>query len=206
MFRYIGEKIGKGVGAGALISIGCAVYLSSTDKVVGAVLFAVALLAICYLGLNLYTGRVGFIAVKHDKEAFSELFLGLFGNVLGISVCGWLLSLALPNLQVAAQAAVSAKLGQKFFETLIRGAFCGILMYVAVAVFKNGKSPLGVLFAIPVFILSGFEHSIADVGYFAIAFNASIEGFLFIMTVVLGNSVGSLFISFLANLKGEKTE
>ena len=201
MLKYVVEKIGKGVAAGALISIGCAVYLNCPDKIVGAILFAVALLAICYLGLNLYTGKIGFIAVKSDKEAFSELFLGLFGNVFGITVCGFLLAAALPSLQTAAAAAVEGKLTQTLLQTLIRGAFCGMLMYVAVAVFKNGNSPLGVLFAIPVFILSGFEHSIADVGYFAIAANVSIEGFLFILTVIVGNSLGSLFIAFLANLK-----
>ena len=46
-------KIAKGIASGLMISIGCAVYLACADKIVGAVLFSVALLTICYFGFSL---------------------------------------------------------------------------------------------------------------------------------------------------------
>ncbi len=76
-------------------------------------------------------------------------------------------------------------------------------MYVAVAVYKEKKSIVGILFAIPVFILSGFEHSIADMGYFAIAGIYSAKAFGFIWLVILGNSIGALILPLLA-LAGKK--
>ncbi|MBR1867512.1 MAG: formate/nitrite transporter family protein [Clostridia bacterium] len=194
-------KIAKGIAAGIMISIGCAVYLACENKTVGAIGFSVALLIICYLKFSLYTGKIGFLIVRRDKEYFSELTLGLLGNAIGVIICGWLLSYAFPQMRSSAISLYDAKLSQTFLQTIIRAAFCGVLMYVAVAVFSDKNSPIGILFAIPVFILSGFEHSIADMGYFAISMQFSLNAFGYIWTVILGNSIGSLIISFLAGSK-----
>ena len=80
---------------------------------------------------------------------------------------------------------------------------CGVLMYVAVSIYKEHKSVLGIIFAIPVFILCGFEHSIADIGYFAIANVCSAQAFGFIYTVILGNTIGS-FILPLFKMLGDR--
>ena len=74
------KKALSGVQAGIMISIGGAVFLACDNKYVGAALFTVALLTICIRGYSLYTGKIGFIPEKHDKEAFSVLLLGLLGN------------------------------------------------------------------------------------------------------------------------------
>ena len=87
-------------------------------------------------------------------------------------------------------------------QTVIRGSFCGILMYAAVWIYREKKTALGILFCIPVFILSGFEHSIADMFYFALAGLFNPRAFVFILLVVLGNSLGGLFIPAIQSLKG----
>ena len=174
--KTIFANLAKGIAAGVMISIGCAVYLGCPDKIVGAVLFSVALLTICYFGFSLYTGKIGFIVLQHDKTAFSELLLGLLGNLVGVALCGWALMAAFPTMKETALALCNAKLGQVWWQTFVRGCFCGVLMYVAVAIFKEKKSPIGILFAIPVFILSGFEHSIADIGYFAVSVSTDLLG------------------------------
>ena len=46
--------------AGVFIGIGGTVFLSCENRYVGAVLFSVGLLAICCMGLFLFTGRVGY--------------------------------------------------------------------------------------------------------------------------------------------------
>ena len=188
--------------AGVMVSIGGAVLLSVDNRYAGAVLFCIALLAICYFGFNLYTGKVGFLWNTHDADALSMAFLGLAGNFLGTLLMGWLLSAALPQLRDAALAACEKRLTQLPMQTLLRGFFCGVLMYTAVWIYREKKTALGILFCIPVFILAGFEHSIADMFYFSLAglFNARVLAFL--LLVVLGNSLGGMFIPAVQSLKG----
>ncbi|MBO4326413.1 MAG: formate/nitrite transporter family protein [Clostridia bacterium] len=203
MVRDIIKKILNGIAAGVVISIGCAVYLACENKYVGSVMFSVALLTICLRGYALYTGKIGFIPEKHDKDAFSVLLLGLAGNTIGVAASGFAISFAIPKLKEAAIVLCTAKLDtQSFPQTLIRGIFCGILMYIAVCVFRDNKKIVGILFAIPVFILSGFEHSIADIGYFACANIASWKAFGFVWTVILGNSLGSMLLPVITGAIG----
>ncbi len=189
--------------AGASVSIGCAVYLACANKYVGAVMFSVALLVICYMGYNLYTGKIGLIVTSHTKQDFSTLLLGLLGNTVAMLVCGTILRFAIPSLNETAVTVVTAKLTQTFWSALARGVFCGILMYLAVIVYREKKSIVAILFCIPVFILCGFEHSIADMGYFAIAGEFSLKGFGYIWTIILGNTVGSTVFAALYQIGKE---
>ena len=192
-----------GILAGAMVSIGGTVLLSCENKVVGAVLFCIALLSICWFGFNLYTGKVGFLLADHSRANLSLTFIGLLGNALGTLLFGLLIAAALPPLREAALAACGKRLMQLPWQTLLRGFFCGMLMYTAVWSFRERKTPLGILFCIPVFVLSGFEHSIADMFYFALAGLFRLQSLWFLLLVVLGNSLGGLFIPFLQRLKGE---
>lgn len=199
LIRKILQQTANGIAAGLLITIGCCVYLACNDiKWVGAILFSVALLTICYKNYSLYTGRIGFILENANKDYFSALFLGLLGNVIATAVIGIAVQYAIPSLHTTALSMCEAKLTQVWWQTLIRGIMCGVLMYVAVSIYKEKKSIVGVLFAIPVFILSGFEHSIADMGYFAIGGVYSAKAFGFIWLVILGNSIGALILPLLS--------
>lgn len=189
-----GGRVASGVLAGIMISIGGCVYLAVDNKYIGAVLFTVALLTICLKGYSLYTGRIGFIPESHSREDVSVLLLGLLGNTIATTACGHLARYALARVGEAAYAACSSKLTQSFGETLVRAIFCGVLMYIAVSIYREKQSIVGVLFAIPVFILAGFEHSIADIFYFASSGIVSLRAFGFICTVILGNSVGAMLM------------
>ncbi|MBR3685056.1 MAG: formate/nitrite transporter family protein [Clostridia bacterium] len=204
MVQKILKDIIYGFLAGAMISIGCAVYLACQNKYVGAVMFSVALLTICYKGYNLYTGRIGFMVNSHSKDDFHGLLLGLLGNTLAMMAFGALIGLALPNLKETAINVVGAKLTQSFISALIRAIFCGILMYIAVSLYREKKTIVGIVFCIPVFILSGFEHSIADMGYFAVAGEWSLKGFGYIWTIILGNSIGAMLFPALKLIVKEK--
>lgn len=198
------SKILSGISAGILISIGGSVFLACDNKYVGAVMFSVALLCICLKGYSLYTGKIGFIPEKHDKEAFSVLLLGLLGNLIGTVACGYAIRYALPALGDTAEKICSLKLEQALPQTLIRGLFCGVLMYLAVSIFRDRQKVIGILFCIPVFILAGFEHSVADMFYFAASGIVSLKAFVFIMMVVLGNTIGGMLLPVL--MKAEKKE
>ncbi|MBR0159235.1 MAG: formate/nitrite transporter family protein [Clostridia bacterium] len=195
---YILKKICSGAAAGLLISIGCAVFLACENKYVGSVMFSVALLSICLFGVALYTGKIGMMVQSHSRDDFATLLLGLLGNTLGVAAGGFALSYAVPKLKEAAVVLCEAKLTtQEWGQTLLRGMFCGVLMFVAVCIFRNSNKVIGILFCIPVFILSGFEHSIADIGYFACANTVSWKAFGYVWTVILGNTLGSLLIAAL---------
>ncbi len=206
------QKIANGFLAGMLISIGGAVFLACYAKnadgslafsyYVGAFLFPVALLCICMKGYSLYTGKIGYVLTVHKKEDISVLLLGLAGNVLGTAAFGYLCGWVFPNMRETATVLCTAKLGQGYLFGLLRAVLCGILVYLAVDIYKNNnRSVLGVLIGIPVFILSGYEHSIADMFYFAVYGIASWQSFGYIWMILIGNSLGALIIPALLAIK-----
>jgi formate/nitrite transporter FocA (FNT family) len=208
------KKTVEGILAGILIAIGGSVYLSCARNegylytVIGAFFFSVALLCICYQGYSLFTGKIGFIPEKHDKEAFSVLLWGLLGNLIGTLVCGFALAVAFPDLKDQAALLSAGKLEQEIWQTLIRAIFCGILMYLAVVIFRDKKTPLAIFFCIPVFILSGFEHSIADMFYFFLGYPTfEMKSVLFLVVVLIGNAIGGMLMPTLRLLtQGKKKE
>lgn len=191
--------------AGLMIAIGGSVFLSCEVRWVGAVFFSVALLCICYFGFSLYTGKVGFLAQDASPRALAEVYLGLLGNLLGTLVFGRLAALALPALSETALALCLGKLEQTALQTLLRALFCGVLMYAAVWIFREKHTIAGILFCVPVFILAGFEHSIADLFYFFLAGLFSGKAALLLLLAVVGNTLGGLLIPLLRRLAGERS-
>ncbi len=206
------KKIINGIFAGMSISIGGAAFLMcyNENKYVGALLFCVGLLSVCWFGFSLYTGKIGLIIESHSKEDISALLLGLLGNTVAAIACGYLLAYAIPTIREVATSLAAAKLAQGYLNGFIRAIFCGILIYVAVYVYGKKKSVLGVILGIPAFIVSGYEHSIADMFYFAASGVASWQAFGYIWIVIIGNSVGGLLIpalQLLGNLSfGKKAQ
>lgn len=186
-----------GLSAGILISIGGCVYLACDNKYVGAVLFSVALLCICIKGYYLFTGKVGYIVESHKKDDVAALLSGLAGNAIATAVCGLVARYAIPTSAAVAETVCSAKLGQSAPQTLIRAIFCGVLMYLAVSIYKEKDTVSGIVFCVPVFILSGFEHSIANMFYFSAAADFSLQAAVYIIIVVIGNSIGGMLLPLL---------
>ena len=195
----------NGILAGILIAIGGSVFLACENRYVGATLFSVALLCICYKGYGLFTGKVGFLPEQHDKAAWTVVLTALLGNAIATCLFGWAIRYALPRLGDVAQAICEAKLTQEWPQTAIRGVFCGILMYLAVSIFRDHKTTAAIFFCVPVFILSGFEHSIADMFYFGTSGIVSWEAFGFLWCVILSNAVGGVLMPLLTMLTKEKT-
>ena len=95
------------------------------------------------------------------------------------------------------------KLSMAPLPALIAAFFCGVLMYTAVAVYKEKGTLLGVILCVPVFILSGFEHSVADLFYWFLAGKFTAGGTVFLALVILGNTLGGLFVPALRLLAKE---
>lgn len=196
-------QIFGGIASGLLVAVGGTVLLSVDNRYVGAVLFTVALLAICVMDLYLFTGRIGFVAESFDKKMPAQLCVGLLGNFIGATLTGFIVRFALPDIIERVTASCQSKLENGILRAFILGCFCGVLMYVAVKTYKLGNV-LGILFCIPVFILAGFEHSIADMFYFALAGMIDLTYLGFIVAVILGNAVGAMAIAWLWKLKNVK--
>lgn len=204
------KKIIDGILAGVLIALGGTVFLACIDpaapyaRYIGAFFFSTALLVICIKGYSLYTGKIGYVLEKHSKEDLSTLFLGLLGNAIGTIVMGYLIAVTFPNLKATALELCTGKLAQGYHFALVRAILCGILVYLAVDIYRENKTALGIVFCIPVFILSGYEHSIADIFYFATSGIASIQAFGYLWIIIAGNSIGALIIPLLKLVRPKK--
>ena len=174
--------------AGMMIGIGGCVYLGCEVKWVGAILFAVGLFTIFSFRLDLYTGKVGYI-FDNDRSYVPYLLVVILGNFIGCLILGLMMPLD------AAVNLASAKLDNyEFLPVLFKGVLCGMLMFIAADCYKNTKSFIATFVCVPVFILAGFEHSIADMFYFCSAGAFSVESLVFIITVLIGNAIGGFLI------------
>ena len=177
----------KSILAGIFIGIGCNIYLSCDNKYIGSLLFTIGLIAILYFSFNLYTGKVGYILNNNSKYIITLLII-LLGNIIGAIFVG----LLFPNN--LAITLCNNKLSLSYYNILIKSIMCGLLIYIAVDSYSNNKNILLTIFCIPTFILSGYEHSIADIVYFSMARMFNIQTILFLIIVILGNAIGSNII------------
>lgn len=173
--------------AGICITIGCNVYIACDNKYIGAFLFSIGLITILLFDLNLYTGKVGY-AIYNNITYLKDLVIILLGNVIGCICVG----VMFPSEGV--QILCETKLQESFTTILFKSIMCGCLMYIAVDTYKTYHTLLPTILCIPTFILSGYEHSIADIAYFMISRTITLQSFLFIIIVIIGNAVGGLLI------------
>lgn len=183
----------KSVMSGIMIGIGGCVYLSCDNKYIGAFLFSLGLFTICEFALGLYTGKVGYIFIKKGNF-YIEVLITLLANAVGTVICGELMRIARPDIIEKVCAVCDAKTELSLAAVLIRSFMCGVLMFVAVNSYNEGKGAakyIGIFTAIPVFILAGFEHSVANVFYFVFAGKFSLQIVWFIVLCAIGNALGS---------------
>lgn len=83
------ELINKSIGASLLISLGNYALLK-LGGYVGPIIFAFGLLGVCYMGLNLFTGKCGFLF--QDKIRISDLLIILIVNLIAGYLIGYIYS------------------------------------------------------------------------------------------------------------------
>lgn len=174
--------------AGICISIGCVVNLR-VGGVAGAVLFAFGLTTVVYYGLKLYTGTAGFIRARGD---WTMLAVVLAGNIVGCLLTAWLIAYAQPDCVAPASAILDGRLAKGPLACFLLAIGCGFIMTTAVEFARKGKM-LTLLLGVPVFILCGFAHSIADAFYFLVSPSEQLLQWpvlLVYVSEVLGNFVG----------------
>lgn len=164
MSKHLTTTFPSAILAGICISIGCVVNLR-VGGVAGAVLFAFGLTTVVYYGLRLYTGTAGFIRRNGD---WGMLCVVLIGNIIGCLLTPWLIAYAQPDCVVPAARILEGRLDKGPWACFLLAIGCGFIMTTAVEFARKDKM-LALLLGVPVFILCGFAHSIADAFYFLIS-------------------------------------
>ena len=189
---WIGLLI-KSILAGIMISVGCVINLSCDNKYIGAILFCIGLITILLFNFNLYTGKVCYI--PNNKPSYIlQILLILFGNILGCIIMG-------VHFPITPLSICTTKLSYDLQTVLIKSIMCGLLIYIAVDSYKKYKTLLPTLFCIPIFILSGYIHVIADTFYFVSAQAFNTNTIIYILVAAIGNAFGGMIIPFLYNTK-----
>ncbi|MCI7498940.1 MAG: formate/nitrite transporter family protein [Oscillospiraceae bacterium] len=190
----------RAVMTGFAIGIGGSVYLSCDNKYMGAFLFGTGLFVILSFGFNLFTGKVGY-AVENKPSYIIDLILIWLGNLTGTAIMGgMILCTRIASIGEKAAEICSVKFNDNLLSIFILAIFCGMLMFIAADGFKKIENPVGKMLAVflPVmaFILSGYEHCIANMFYFTIAKVWSANTVLYLLVMTMGNAVGGMFIPF----------
>ena len=176
----------KAIYAGFMIGIGGMIYLSMENKVIGALLFSFGLLTIVTQGFFLYTGKVGFI--KSFQEILDMLVV-IAGNFVGTFIAACLSRAA--GLPISSLELAAKKLDNSVLHIFILSILCGVMMYLAIDNHKRGKGLLFIIAPVMIFILAGFEHSIADMFYFHLAACYTPKAFGYLAVMLLGNGIGA---------------
>ena len=184
---------------GMLIAIGGIVYLSCDNRYIGAALFGTGLFTVLTFGLALFTGKVGY-AVEQKPAYLIDLCFIWVGNFLGAAVTGVLIQLTRVGSAISEKAAAlcEVKVNDDLLSIFVLSVFCGMLMFIAADGYKNLTNPaaqmLAVFLPVMVFILSGFEHCVANMFYFTAGNAWSPTSALYMLVMTLGNSAGGILI------------
>ena len=170
-----------------MIAFGRIIYLMWPNKMVGALLFSFGLLTFVCRELYLFTGKIGYIR----QVGIVNILLTILGNFVGTYIIGTTIQLTRLPIAESVSSVVSTKLNDSIPSLFILSIACGVMMYLAVDSYKMSRSWLFVILPVVIFILSGFEHSIANMCYFTLANAWEPRTFLLIGVMILGNAVGS---------------
>lgn len=192
MMKLIRSSIfaGIAIGTAGFGFLASGVQNEAYGSLVGAVLFSFGLLTVLGYRLKLYTGTAGFI----NKNEIGELFMILLGNIAGCFLMALMTRLSPMDILAAAQNILELRLETGALRCGLLAVGCGFIMTTAVQ-FAREKQYLPLLFGVPLFIVCGFPHCVADVFYYMCVPGAFLKAnalniIMLYISIVLGNLVG----------------
>lgn len=222
--RRVGGLFLFAILAGFCIGLGGTVFLRLKDafpggNVVGALLFTIGLFTICTRGYALFTGKACYLFQNPWPGYLGDLAVIWVGNLLGAMLIAGVETLTGvgAGLQTTAAALVAGKMGDGYLSLFLLGILCNICIFIAVNGYANNPHPVGKYLAlflgVTVFIVSGMEHSVADMYYWSVSgvlYGQPGESLLRLVVISLGNVVGGVFFpvveSWKAKLEAVKAE
>ena len=190
--------------AGGAISLGGIANILSGNKIVGSLFFIIGLFLVLTTDLNLFTGKVCYLIT--GKTNIKDLIIIYLGNLIGASLVGTIFSL-LPKYHASVvnySIGLADRIAAPVLQIIILGFFCNVLIYIAVNGYKTQdkewKKICSLFFGVSVFVLCGFEHSVADMFYISICNMWSGKAVLFLLSVTIGNILGGIIIPLIKKL------
>lgn len=176
----------KAVYAGFMIGIGGMIYLSVENKIVGSLLFSFGLLTIVTQGFYLYTGKIGFVRKMAELADMAVVIAGNYAGSLLAALLAKAAALPVSSVELAAR-----KLEKPVWNVFFLSILCGVMMYLAIDNFNKSKNIVFVIAPVMIFILSGFEHSIANMFYFNLASSCDLRTAGYLGVMLAGNGIGA---------------
>ena len=186
----------QSVFAGLLIGIAGLVFLHvggldegrGFGELGGAVLFAFGLMSVSVSKALLFTGKAGYLPYK---ESLQLIPMVLF-NALGCMVMAAIAYSTINENAMATLDAVMVARETASWRIAITSVGTGVIVTMALHGVRNGTYfPL--LYGVPVFIMCGLPHSIADAFYYCVAIlHGKFAGWMIMAWVwsVIGNYIG----------------
>lgn len=215
--------------AGAASTIAASTIESpSIAKLITALIFPAGLAMVILNGTELFTGNSLLIISLLDKKTkpiqvlrnWAIVYIGNFvGSILVSALCvyGHVYTLFGGAAGISALQTADLKCGISFEDALLKGILCNILVCVAVMMTMMTENAVGKIIAlflpIMVFVICGFEHSVANMSYISTglflewsgqfsdvfhAENIDIWHFLGVnlLPVTIGNMIGGCMTGF----------
>lgn len=220
----IGKMLLLGIFAGVFIGFGAYGFTIITSgassgfevtvaKFMGASVFPAGLMLVIMCGAELFTGNNLLTLALFQKEITVGAMLKNWGvvyvaNFIGAVLLAWLFSqTALYGGEAMVAKAIGiaeSKVAIPFIDVVIRAVLCNMLVVLACWMQAGAKDIIGKIFAIwfPImlFVLAGFEHSVANMFYLPMGYflGANITwGQIWLnnlIPVTIGNIIGGAFV------------
>ena len=201
----LGILAGVAIAVGGVLNIVC---LSIGQKLLGSVSFSVGLLTVCFFGLHLFTGKVGYFSENNRKFLLSLLIMYI-GNVIGAVGFGYILRAVgfadgdfmntVNSVSTKKLIDIGSGVGQNWITMFGLAFLCCNLVFLAVDIYKKNENwfvkIIGIVICVALFVYSGMEHCVADMFYLAVGNQFAINllpSILGILVSSLGNAFGAI--------------
>ena len=192
MFKIIRSSIlsGIAIGCGGFGFLASGIQADTYGPLFGSILFCFGLMTVVAYKLALYTGTAGFI----KKNEVGKLFIILGGNIIGCLIMGLVSRVSPMDIQTAAENVLRLRIERGPLRCGLLGIPCGFMMTTAVT-FARKQHYIPLLLAVPLFIVCGFTHCIADAFYYScVPFefikDHALQTLVVYVSIVLGNLIG----------------
>lgn len=202
----------------ALAGVGSTIAVAAVNKFAGACVFPAGLAMVILAGSELFTGDNLMIVSLLERritagQMLRTLLIVYLGNLSGAVLIAGLVSVsgALDAWSDAVVSTAAAKSTLRFGPALVRGVLCNFLVCIAVWMAAGAKEPVSkiacVFFPIMLFVLCGYEHSIANMYFIPVGLwtaarsGLPAEGLTWaafflrnLLPVTLGNMIGGFAV------------
>ncbi len=183
----LGMLAGAFVGLGALMFTLVASDASlgfAASRLLGGLAFSLGLILVTVAGAELFTGNnllamawaSGLVSTRDVMRNWLVVCAANFVGAAGLALLVWLSGHAAMNGGNVARNAIgiaAAKAALPIGEAFFRGVLCNVLVCMAVWMALAGRSvvdkAVAIVFPIAAFVAAGFEHSVANMYFFPLA-------------------------------------